>query len=62
MTLPTDEEKEESLEEERAAQLQRWHVEDLRGLLGRVLNEVKDLPPELRKAIERALAGPGRPL
>jgi hypothetical protein len=30
--------------------------EDLRGLLGRVLNEVEDLSPELREAITRALA------
>jgi hypothetical protein len=31
------------------------HAEDLRGLLGRVLNEVEDLAPELREAIMRAL-------
>lgn len=26
------------------------------GLLGRVLNEVEDIPPDLREAIERKLA------
>jgi len=31
------------------------HAEDLRGLLGRVLDEVAALPPELRAAIEAAL-------
>jgi hypothetical protein len=30
-------------------------TEDLRGLLGRVLDEVEDLHPQLREAIERAL-------
>jgi len=34
----------------------RRHAEDLRELLGRVLAEVEDLPPELREAITRALA------
>ena len=34
----------------------RRHTEDLRGLLGRVLNEVEDLAPDLRAAIEQALA------
>lgn len=34
----------------------RRHAENLRGLLGRVLNEVEDLPPELRELIEQALA------
>lgn len=34
----------------------RRHAEGLRELLGRVLNEVEDLPPELREAITRALA------
>jgi hypothetical protein len=34
----------------------RRHAEDLRGLLGRVLKEVEELSPELREAIERALA------
>ena len=34
----------------------RRHTEDLRGLLGRLLNEVEDLAPDLRAAIERALA------
>jgi hypothetical protein len=34
----------------------RRQAEDLRGLLGRVLDEVEDLHPELREAIERALA------
>src|SRR5262249_44889926 len=34
----------------------RRHAEGLRGLLGRVLNEIEDLPPELRQAIEQALA------
>jgi hypothetical protein len=33
----------------------RRHAEDLRGLLGRVLDEVEDLHPELREAIERVL-------
>jgi hypothetical protein len=31
------------------------HAEDLRGLLGRVLDEVEDLCPELREAIEQVL-------
>src|SRR5262245_19952965 len=35
----------------------RHHAEDLRGLLGRVLDEVEDLPEDLRTAIEQALAG-----
>jgi hypothetical protein len=34
----------------------RRHTEDLRELLGRVLNEVEDLAPDLRAAIEQALA------
>jgi len=34
----------------------RRHAGDLRGLLGRVLNEVEDLHPELREAITRALS------
>jgi hypothetical protein len=37
----------------------RRHAESLRGLLGRVLNEVEDLSPELREAITRALADEG---
>jgi hypothetical protein len=41
-------------EESISSSLRRW--EDLRGLLGRVLNEVEDLHPELREAIKRALA------
>jgi hypothetical protein len=35
----------------------RRHAEGLRGLLGRVLAEVEDLPLELREAIMRALEG-----
>jgi hypothetical protein len=35
----------------------RRHAEDLCALLGRVLDEVEDLPPELRAAIETALKG-----
>jgi hypothetical protein len=34
----------------------RREAEDMRGLLGRVLREVEDLHPDLRAAIERALA------
>jgi hypothetical protein len=34
----------------------RRHAEDLRGLLGRILEEVEDLPEDLRAAIEQALA------
>lgn len=34
----------------------RRHAEGLRGLLGRVLDEVEDLPPDLRAAIEAKLA------
>jgi hypothetical protein len=34
----------------------RKHAQDLRGLLGRVLEEVEDLAPELREAIMRTLA------
>jgi hypothetical protein len=34
----------------------RRETEGLRQLLGRVLHEVEDLSPELREAIERALA------
>jgi hypothetical protein len=41
-------------EESITSSLRCW--EDLRGLLGRVLIEVEDLHPELREAIERALA------
>jgi hypothetical protein len=33
----------------------RRHAEEYRGLLGRVLDEVEDLHPGLRVAIERAL-------
>jgi hypothetical protein len=33
------------------------HAEDLRGLLGRALDEVEDLHPELRAAIEAMLRG-----
>jgi hypothetical protein len=44
----------EELEEESAAAPRR-HAEDLRALLGRVLDEVEGLPPELRVAIEIAL-------
>jgi len=31
------------------------HAEDLRGLLGRVPDEVEELHPQLREVIERAL-------
>jgi hypothetical protein len=34
----------------------RKHAEDLRGLLGRVLDEVEDLAPELRETIMKTLA------
>jgi hypothetical protein len=34
----------------------RKHAEDLRELLGRVLDEVEDLAPELRETIMKALA------
>jgi hypothetical protein len=34
----------------------RRETEDLRELLGRVLNEVEDLHPELREAITKALS------
>jgi hypothetical protein len=35
----------------------RHHAETLRGLLGRILREVEDLPPDLKAAIEQALDG-----
>jgi len=34
----------------------RRETEDLRGLLGKVLDQWEDMPPDLRAAIERALA------
>jgi hypothetical protein len=34
----------------------RRHAEDLRGLLGRVLDQWDDIPPELREAITKALS------
>jgi hypothetical protein len=46
-----------ALENSRAtdADARSRHAETLRGLLGRVLDEVEDLHPELRAAIENAL-------
>ena len=41
---------------ETALELDDVRAEDLRGLLGRVLDEVEDLHPALREAIERELA------
>jgi hypothetical protein len=41
---------------ERERDAARRHAEDLRGLLGRVLEEVEDLAPELRETIMKALA------
>lgn len=40
---------------ETALELDDVRAEDLRGLLGRVLDEVEDLHPDLRQAIEREL-------
>jgi len=34
----------------------RRHTDALRGLLGRVLDEIENLPPMLREEIERTLA------
>jgi hypothetical protein len=34
----------------------RKHAEDLRGLLGKVLDQWEDIPPDLREAITKALA------
>ena len=43
-------------ETERERDDARKHAEDLRGLLGRVLDEVEDLAPELRETIMKTLA------